>query len=160
MKLKAKGISNHLQLRANLARRARKVQPHRASKSLRSLPPQVFRQLLQNALPLIATRNPWVHRIVNSVCVYGGDLAALRNPRDDVVEFNVVGIVGLDVSSEAVEGTLDGFFRGRVHHAGLRHVKVRIYALGRNDEGWNIGNTHVLCSVIWGPGDERNFAPV
>ena len=97
---------------------------------------------------------------MNSVCVYGGDLAALRNSRDDVVIFNVVGIVGLDVSSEAVEGTLDGFFRGRVHHAGLRHVKVRIYALGRNDEGWNIGNTHVLCSVIWGPGDERNFAPV
>lgn len=77
---------------------------------------------MQNALPLTVTRNPWVCHIVNSVCVYGDDLAALRNPRDDIVVFNVVGIVGLDVSSEAVEGTLDGFFRGRVHHAGLRHV--------------------------------------
>jgi hypothetical protein len=122
MKLKVKGINNHLLLWANLARKARKVQPHRASNSLRSLPPQVFSQSLQNALPLTVTRNPWVRHIVNSVCVYGGDLAALRNPRDDVVVFNVVGIVGLDVSSEAVEGTLDGFFRGRVHHAGLRHV--------------------------------------
>ena len=37
-------------------------------------------------------------------------LAALRNPRDDAVVFDVVGIVGLDVGCEAIECPLKRIF--------------------------------------------------
>jgi hypothetical protein len=46
-------------------------------------------------------------------------LATLGDSADDIVKFDVVGVVGLDVGGEAVEGALDGFFGGGVHHAWL-----------------------------------------
>lgn len=49
-------------------------------------------------------------------------LAALGDSGDDGVVLNVVRVVGLDVGSKTVEGALDGFLGGRVHHAGLKSV--------------------------------------
>ena len=49
-------------------------------------------------------------------------LAALGDTALDVLELNVVGVVGLDISCETVESTLDGFLGGRVHHAGLSYT--------------------------------------
>jgi hypothetical protein len=57
--------------------------------------------------------------VIYVVCRWIEDLTAFGDSADDVFELDVVGIVGLDVSCEAVEGALDGFFGGRVHHAWL-----------------------------------------
>jgi hypothetical protein len=48
-----------------------------------------------------------------------GDLTALGDSADNVVVFDVVCVVGLDIDGEAVEGTLNGIFGGGVHHAWL-----------------------------------------
>jgi hypothetical protein len=55
------------------------------------------------------------------VCSRGGRvrLTAGGSALDDAVVLDVVGVVGLDVNSEAVERTLEGILGGRVHHAGL-----------------------------------------
>lgn len=39
-------------------------------------------------------------------------LATLGNTALDVVELNVIGVIGLDVSGETVERALDGFLGG------------------------------------------------
>ena len=49
----------------------------------------------------------------------GRCLAALGDSGDDALVLDVIGVVGLDVGGETVEGALDGFLGGRVHHAGL-----------------------------------------
>jgi hypothetical protein len=49
-------------------------------------------------------------------------LTALGDSADDIVVFDVVGVVGLDIGGEAVEGALDGFFGGGVHHAWLSRL--------------------------------------
>ena len=49
-------------------------------------------------------------------------LTALGDTALDVLELDVVGVVGLDIGGETVEGALDGFLGGRVHHAGLSNV--------------------------------------
>jgi hypothetical protein len=46
-------------------------------------------------------------------------LAALGDSGDDALVLDVIGVVGLDVGGETVEGALDGFLGGRIHHAGL-----------------------------------------
>lgn len=46
-------------------------------------------------------------------------LAALGDSGDDALVLDVIRVVGLNVGGEAVEGALDGFLGGRVHHAGL-----------------------------------------
>jgi hypothetical protein len=46
-------------------------------------------------------------------------LAAGGGALDDFALLDVVGVVGLDVDGEAVEGALDGLLGGGVHHAGL-----------------------------------------
>lgn len=51
-------------------------------------------------------------------------LTALGGTGNDVVELKVVGVVGLDISGEAVKGTLDGFLGGGVHHAGLWFMTI------------------------------------
>ena len=50
-------------------------------------------------------------------------LAALGNSADNVVELNIIGIVGLDVGGDSIQRTLQGFFRGRVHHARLDAIR-------------------------------------
>jgi len=52
-------------------------------------------------------------------------LTALGDTALDVLELDVVGVVGLDIGSETVEGALDGFLGGRVHHAGVLRSIVR-----------------------------------
>lgn len=52
-------------------------------------------------------------------------LSALGDARLDVVELDVVGVVGLDVGGKTVEGTLDSLFGRAVHHAGLCEVSLR-----------------------------------
>ena len=47
-------------------------------------------------------------------------LAALGDSGDDALVLDVIRVVGLNVGGEAVEGALDGFLGGRVHHAGLK----------------------------------------
>jgi hypothetical protein len=49
-------------------------------------------------------------------------LAALGDTALDVLELDVVGVVGLDIGCKTVEGALDGFLGGRVHHTGLFHI--------------------------------------
>jgi hypothetical protein len=46
-------------------------------------------------------------------------LAALGDSGNDALVLNVIRVVGLNVGGETVEGALDGFLGGRVHHAGL-----------------------------------------
>ena len=46
-------------------------------------------------------------------------LAAGGGALDDFALLDVVGVVGLDVDGEAVEGALEGVLGGGVHHAGL-----------------------------------------
>jgi hypothetical protein len=46
-------------------------------------------------------------------------LATLGNTALDGVPLDIVGVVGLDIGGETVEGALDGFLGGGVHHAGL-----------------------------------------
>jgi peptide deformylase len=53
-------------------------------------------------------------------------LSAPGDARLDVVELDVVGVVGLDVGGETVEGALDGLLGRAVHHAGLRVLVYRI----------------------------------
>ena len=53
-------------------------------------------------------------------------LAALCNPLQNAFVLNVVGVVGLDVGSEAVECPLKCIFRGGVHHARLSPESVTI----------------------------------
>jgi hypothetical protein len=48
-------------------------------------------------------------------------LAALGDSGDDALVLDVIRVVGLDVGGETVEGALDGFLGGRVHHTGLKH---------------------------------------
>ena len=49
-------------------------------------------------------------------------LTALGDTALDVLELDVVGVVGLDIGGETVEGALDGFLGGRVHHTGLSYL--------------------------------------
>lgn len=49
-------------------------------------------------------------------------LATLGNTALDVVELNVIGVIGLDVSGETVQSALNGVLGGGVHHAGLVDV--------------------------------------
>ena len=49
-------------------------------------------------------------------------LSALGDAGLDVVELDVVSVVGLDIGGETVEGALDGLLGGAVHHAGLWYV--------------------------------------
>jgi hypothetical protein len=51
-------------------------------------------------------------------------LAALGDSGDNALVLDVIGVVGLDVGSETVEGALDGFLGGRVHHAGLEMERL------------------------------------
>ena len=53
-------------------------------------------------------------------------LSALGDARLDVIELDVVGVVGLDVGGETVESALDGLLGGAVHHAGLKTLVLRI----------------------------------
>ena len=46
-------------------------------------------------------------------------LAAGGGALDDFALLDIVGVVGLDVDGEAVEGALEGVLGGGVHHAGL-----------------------------------------
>ena len=54
-------------------------------------------------------------------------LSALGHARLDVIELDVVGVVGLDVGGETVESALDGLLGGAVHHAGLEGSVLRIW---------------------------------
>ena len=49
----------------------------------------------------------------------GTRLAAGGGALDDFTLLDVVGVVGLDVDGEAVEGALEGLLGRGVHHAGL-----------------------------------------
>lgn len=55
-------------------------------------------------------------------------LAALGDSGDDALVLDVIGVVGLDVGSETIEGALNSFLGGRVHHAGLE-MKQLIFAI-------------------------------
>lgn len=46
-------------------------------------------------------------------------LAAGGGALDDLAVLNVVGVVGLDVNGDTVEGALESVLGGGVHHAGL-----------------------------------------
>ena len=84
-------------------------------------------------------------------------LTALGDTALDVLELDVVGVVGLDIGSETVEGALDGFLGGRVHHAGLFNISQHSFfsaALhGR------ISKTYVLRGIVRCPANKGNLAP-
>jgi hypothetical protein len=76
-------------------------------------------------------------------------LAALGHTALDVVKLNVVGVVGLDVGSKAVQGALDGLLGRAVHHAGLPLVSTSTALPARA--------THVLRGIIRRPGNEGDL---
>jgi hypothetical protein len=76
-------------------------------------------------------------------------LAALGHTALDVVKLNVVGVVGLDVGSKAVQGALDGLLGRAVHHAGLPLVSTSTASPARA--------THVLRGIIRRPGNEGDL---
>lgn len=47
-------------------------------------------------------------------------LAALGHALDNALVLDVVGVVGLDVGGKTIEGALDRFLGGGVHHARLQ----------------------------------------
>jgi len=55
----------------------------------------------------------------------GSPLVTLGDPGHDAVVLDVVLIVGLDIGSDAVEGPLERFLRGRVHHTRVLRRGVR-----------------------------------
>ena len=63
----------------------------------------------------------WSRAQIGRYCyiVRGTCLTAGGGALDDAVVLDVVGVVGLDVDGEAVEGALESVLGGRVHHAGL-----------------------------------------
>ena len=65
----------------------------------------------------------------------------LGNAAEDGVEFNVVGVIGLDFGGETIQRALDGFLGGRVHHA--RELRRIIRHPG--DEGWYLISTVATC---------------
>ena len=77
-------------------------------------------------------------------------LSALGDTRLDVIELDVVSVVGLDVGGETVEGALDSLLGGGVHHAGLCSVSEYVAICGGS-------KTHVLRRIIGGPRDEGNL---
>ena len=60
------------------------------------------------------------------VSVVGRLLAVFGHSCNDTVVFDVVGIVGLDISGDAIQSTLKRFLRRRVHHARLLEVSSYI----------------------------------
>lgn len=58
-------------------------------------------------------------------------LSALGDTRLDVIELDVVGVVGLDIGGETVEGALDGLLGGAVHHTRLCSISMPIAVLER-----------------------------
>lgn len=80
-------------------------------------------------------------------------LAALGDSGDDALVLNVIRVVGLNVGGKTVEGALDGFLGGRVHHARLGRKRLA-YAVV---DDWKRG-AHVLRCIIRDPGDEGNLA--
>ena len=58
-------------------------------------------------------------RVVRAAGRWRMRLAAGGGALDDFAVLDVVGVVGLDVDGEAVEGALEGLLGGGVHHAGL-----------------------------------------
>lgn len=56
-------------------------------------------------------------------------LSALGDARLDVIELDVVSVVGLDIGGETVEGALDSLLGRAVHHAGLDNVSASLLLL-------------------------------
>jgi len=49
----------------------------------------------------------------------GALLTALGDARFDILPFNVIGVVGLDIGRKTVQSALDSLLRRGVHHTGL-----------------------------------------
>jgi len=73
-----------------------------------------------------------------------GHLTAFGDSADDAVELDIVGVVGLDVGCEAVEGALDGFFGGGVHHAWVLRRIIR----APRDEGNLVSSALTALKLI------------
>lgn len=86
-------------------------------------------------------------------------LTTLGNTALDGVPLDVIGVVGLDIGGETVEGALDSFFGGRVHHAGLLIVSMQVPSRAYMHTDVLTGATYVLRRIIWYPADEGNLAP-
>lgn len=68
--------------------------------------------------------------------------------------FNVVFIVGLELSGNSVQGALEGVFGRGIDHLGL------LYSLVCRLRGAVAVWTNLNSGIIWGPRDEGNLAPV
>jgi hypothetical protein len=84
-------------------------------------------------------------------------LATLGDTALDVLELDVVGVVGLDIGGETVESALDGFLGGRVHHAGLSYTYTLAFIPTSTLSLLRTGTTYVLASIIRRPTNKRNL---
>lgn len=71
--------------------------------------------LRSDGLLLVLARS----RVVRAAGRWRMRLATGGGALDDFAVLDVVGVVGLDVDGETVEGALEGLLGGGVHHAGL-----------------------------------------
>lgn len=77
-------------------------------------------------------------------------LSALGDARLDVIELDVVSVVGLDVGGETVEGALDSLLGGAVHH-------TRLFMVSGDSFDFQSHGTYVLRRVIGSPRDEGDL---
>jgi hypothetical protein len=75
------------------------------------------------------------------------DLTTLGNPTDNAIEFNVIGIVGLNIRSQSVERPLQSLLGRRIHHSGLNSSAESIYS-GKQLTYCGASSGHQLKKVI------------
>ena len=83
-----------------------------------------------------------------------GFLTALGDAADDVVVFDVVRVVSLNIGGKPVKRALESFLGGRVHHARV---------LGNGQSLWAsvcYDSVSYLRCIIWNPADESDLASV
>lgn len=84
-------------------------------------------------------------------------LAAGGGALDDLAVLNVVGIVGLDVNGDTVEGALESVLGGGVHHAGLWECVSMSHSTQYIDCSSQKSCTHVLRRIVRDVADEGDL---
>ena len=98
------------------------------------------------------TSNCWLFDdLAVAGCVHLG--GALADRLEDGVVLNVIGVVGLELGGDAIEGALQGLLGRSVNHLGLLEGIVSMPE--RNEE--KRYETHLNTGIIGGPGNKGNL---
>lgn len=84
-------------------------------------------------------------------CLTGKTLA---DSLDDGVVLNVIGVIGLQLSSNSGEGSLEGLLGGSVDHLGLRWSWS---SAGGSEVGSGMVAGYLNAGIIRGPGNKGDF---